>query len=213
MVVRYIIEEGADVNQQNDFYDTALQAAAYHDQHHAVKLLLDAGANVHAKGYCKDALHAAAEENNQDVIMLMLRKRYEFYHPLPSTRASRAPPSPYKALMRDASLEQNPEPYKQKQSFRTPKAISIKEAKPIAELETIFRVAEQGSKIAREYSQKISATGYKPQEHERKNFPLEAAASAGHEECVKVLLKNREILSIPENKTSFAIKLTISNDY
>ena len=213
MVVRYIIEEGANVNQQNGFYGTALQAAAYHGQHRAVKLLLDAGANVHAEGYSKDAFHAAAEGGHHDVITLMLRKGYKFYRPLPSPLAYAASPSPYKALMRDASPGRDPGPYRQKQSFRASKIISTKEAKPIAELEAIFGAAEQGSKIAREYPQETPAAGYRPQGHVRKNFPLEAAASAGHEESVKVLLKNREVLGISENEISHAIKLATSNDY
>lgn len=211
MVVKILIDEGANVNQQGGFYGTALQAAAYHGQHGVVELLLDAGANVHAKGYSNDAFHAAAEGGHQNVIMLMLRKGYKFYHPLPPTRYSRAAPSPYKALMRDASPGRVPDPYRQRQSSQASKVVSAKKTRPITELEAIFRVAEQDSEIAQVHSEEVPAAGYRPRVHVRENYPLEAAASAGHEGSVKVLLEQREVLGIPEDEISHAVKLAASN--
>ena len=115
-IVKLIIEKEINVNQQSDFYDTALQAAVYHGQHDAVELLLDVDANVHAKRYFKNAFHAAVEEEHQDVIMLMLRKNYKFYHLSSSSLYSKARSSSYKILMRDASSERNSDSYRRRQA-------------------------------------------------------------------------------------------------
>lgn len=159
--MKFIIDEGANVNQQSGFYCTALQAAAYHGQHGAVELLLDAGANVHAKGYSKDAFHAAAEGGHQDVIMLMLRKGYKFDHPLQQIRYSRRVPSPFRALMRDASPGRNFDRYRQRQPFWAPKDVSAKVTRPTTELEAIFRAAEGEPEMAQLKTEEVLAYGYR----------------------------------------------------
>ena len=224
MVVKLITEEGANVNQQSGFYGTALQAAAYHGQLDAVEFLLDAGANVHAKGYSIDAFHAAAEGGHQDVIMLMLRKGYgyKFGHPITVPQYRRVPRSPYKALMRDASPGRGSDPYGQKPSSRALKDVSVKATRPITDLEAIFRLAEPDSETTRVHSEEIPAVGYRPQFNKfdrelyvqnQENSSLAAAASAGSEASVKVLLEQREVLGIPEDDISHAIRVAASNSH
>ena len=72
-IVKLLIDNRADVNQQTGYYGTAIQAAAYHGQHNTEELLLNDGA--------KDAFHAAAEGGHQDVIMFILQKGYKFRDP------------------------------------------------------------------------------------------------------------------------------------
>ena len=214
-IVKLIIDEGGNVNQQSGFYGTALQAAAYHGQHGAVELLLDAGADVHAKGYSKDAFFAAVEGGHQEVIMLMLRKGYKFYHPPPGPAYSRANPSRYKALMRDASPGRDSDPYRRRQSSRVSKDISAKAIRPTAELKAIFRAAEGKSEIVQLKTEEVPAIGYESRSYlrHRENYPLEAAASAGHEGTVKLLLEQREVLGIPEDEISHAIKVAASKSH
>ncbi|KAL8790515.1 MAG: hypothetical protein Q9195_006346 [Heterodermia aff. obscurata] len=215
MIVKFLIDEGANVDQQSGFYGTALQAAAYHGQHGAVELLLDAGANIHAEGFSKDAFHAAAEGGHQDLIMMMLRKGYKFYHTPPSPEAMEsclAKPR-YKNLLRDTSPGRVPDANRQRESYLAPKDILTKKTRPISEFEAIFNVAEQDSEVPRIHSELIPATGYKPEDpfRHRENYPLETAASAGHKECVEVLLEQREALGISEDEVSHAINVAISN--
>jgi ankyrin repeat protein len=214
-VVKLIIDEGANVNQQSGFYGTALQAAAYHGQRSAVELLLDAGADVHAKGYSKDAFHAAAEGGHQDVIMLMLRKGYKCRHQLPGPAFRMRPPSPYKALMRDASPGRDSDPYRRRQSSRASKDIFAKATRPTTELEAIFRAVEGESEMAQLKTEEVPAIGCESRSYSRRgdNYPLEAAASAGHEGTIKLLLEQREVLGISEDKISHAIKVAALNSH
>ena len=215
-VVKLMINEDANVNQQSGFYGTALQAAAYHGQHGAVKLLLDAGADVHATGYCRDAFHAAAEGGHPDVIMLMLQKGYKFcLPPRPCMRRMSSPsPSPYKALMRDASPGRKFDPHRQRDSSWASKDISAKATRPTAEFEVIFKAAEDESEMAQLKTEEVAAIDYKSQSYSScRNYPLEAAASAGHVGTVKLLLEQRDVLGIPDDEISEAIRVAILNSH
>lgn len=212
-IVKLIIDEGANVNQQSGFYGTALQAAAYHGQHGAVELLLDAGADVNAKGHSNDAFHAAAEGGHQDVIMLMLRKGYKFHLP-PKGPMYRAAPLRYKTLMRDASPERNFVSYGRRKPSWASKDISAKATRPIIELEAVFRAAEGEPETAQLKTDEVPASGYKLQLYSRrKNYPLEAAAATGHVSTVKLLLEQRDVLGIPDDEISHAIKVAASNSH
>lgn len=214
VVMKLIIDEGANVNQQSGFYGTALQAAAYHGQHGAVRLLLDAGADVHANGYSKDAFHAAAEGGHQDVITLMLRKGYKFQLIPRGPMCSRWAPSPYKALMRDASPGRNCDPQRRRQSSWPSKDISAKAIRPTTELEAIFRAAEGESKMAQLKTEETPVIGYKSRSSlARENYPLEAAASAGHVSTVKLLLEQRDVLGISNDEISRGIKAAALNSH
>ncbi|MCJ1463344.1 hypothetical protein MMC07_001951 [Pseudocyphellaria aurata] len=203
-VVIFLIDEGADVNQESGFYGTALQAAAYHGQHGAVELLLDAGADV---GDHNDAFHAAAKGGYQDIITLMLRKGYPcnsvILVPL-QPRLGRG--SPYKALMRDASPGRN--------SGLSSKDVSAQATAPTAELEAIFRAAEGDSEMSPVRTEMVPAIGYNSRSNTPgENYPLEAAASAGHEGTVKLLLEQRKLLPIQESNISDAIIIAASNSH
>lgn len=230
-VVKLIVDEGANINQQNDFYGTALQAAVYHDQHGAVEVLLDAGADVHAMGYCRDAFYAAAEGEHSDVIMLMLQKGYKFCLPPEGSRYRKGVRSRCEALMLDASPERNSGPHRRvelsrtpiemyceaigrRKSFWPPKDVSAKATKPLIELEAIFRAAEGESEMAQLKIEDVSATDYRRQSYSRShNYPLEAAASADHVGIVKLLLEQRDVLGISDDEISHAIKIAASNSH
>ena len=212
-VVKLMIDEGANVNQQSGFYGTALQAAAYHGQQGAVELLLDSGADVHAKGYSNDAFHAAAEGGHQGVIMLMLRKGCKFNRPPRGPSYSRIY-SRYKALIRNASPGRNSDPYRRRKPSWASKDISAKVTRPIIELEAIFRAAEGESEMAQLKTEEVPAIGDELQLYSRrKNYPLEAAASAGHVGTVKLLLEQRDVLGIAADEISHAIKVAASNSH
>ena len=214
MIMKLMIDEGANVNQQSGFYGTALQAAAYHGHHGTVELLLDAGADVHAEGYSKDAFHAAAEGGHQDIIMLMLQKGYKLYHPPPGPLYCRPAPSPYKALMRDASPGRASDTYRRRWSPWTSTDISPNAKKPTTELEAIFGSAESEPEMAQLNTEEVQTTGYKPGLYEMiDNYPLEAAASAGHKDIVNLLLEKRDVLGIQEDEISRAINRATTNSH
>ena len=62
--------------------------------------------------------------------------------------------------------------------------------------------------------EEVAAIGYKPRSYsQHKNYPLEAAASAGHVGTVKLLLEQREVLGISDDEISDAIKVAVSNSH
>jgi ankyrin repeat protein len=69
---KLLLDMGADANIRGGYYGTPLQAAAYHGHTELVQLLLAAKADVHAAGFSKDALHAAAEGGRHGVVQLFL---------------------------------------------------------------------------------------------------------------------------------------------
>jgi len=69
-----LLKAGADVNAQSEFYDNALQAAAYKDNETTVKLLLKAGADVNSQGgYYGNALQAAARQDHKAMFEFLLQ--------------------------------------------------------------------------------------------------------------------------------------------
>lgn len=69
--VRYLLDEGADVNARENFGDTALTEAAYHGQLAIVKELLFRGADVDAIGREGTALDVAISKNQVTVADLL----------------------------------------------------------------------------------------------------------------------------------------------
>jgi hypothetical protein len=83
---------------------------------------------------------------------------------------------------------------------------------PTIEFEAIFRAAEGGSEMAQLKTEEVPAIGYRLKLYSRrKNYPLEAAASAGHAGTVKLLLEQQDVLDIPDDEISHAIKVAASN--
>jgi ankyrin repeat protein len=73
VLVKDILDGGADVNAQGDHYGNALQAAAYSGNEAVVRLLVDSGADVNAHGgHYSNALQAAAYSGNEAVVRLLL---------------------------------------------------------------------------------------------------------------------------------------------
>jgi len=74
-IVKLLLDKGADVNGQGEYYGNALQAAARYGNKTIVSLLLDKGANVNAQGGCSgNALQAAARYGHKTVVKLLLDK-------------------------------------------------------------------------------------------------------------------------------------------
>jgi len=69
--VRYLLDEGADVNAREKFGDTALSEAAYNGQLAVAKELLSRGAEVNAIGQEGTALDVTIIRNNTDVADLL----------------------------------------------------------------------------------------------------------------------------------------------
>jgi ankyrin repeat protein len=73
VLVKDILDGGADVNAQGDHYGNALQAAASSGNEAVVRLLVDSGADVNAHGgHYGNALQAAAFSGNEAVVRLVV---------------------------------------------------------------------------------------------------------------------------------------------
>jgi ankyrin repeat protein len=70
-VVRYLLDEGADVNAREQFGDTALTEAVFNDQLAAVKELLFRGADSNAVGDGGTALDIAINRNHTAIADLL----------------------------------------------------------------------------------------------------------------------------------------------
>jgi ankyrin repeat protein len=71
-VVRYLVQNGADVNAQGGFYGNPLQAASYWGREIIVRYLVEHGADVNARGgEYGNPLEAAATENPEIVRYLV----------------------------------------------------------------------------------------------------------------------------------------------
>ncbi|KAK6839302.1 hypothetical protein PG987_005168 [Apiospora arundinis] len=213
-VMKLLMDEGANVNQQTGFYGTALQAAAYHGHEDAVGILLDAGADIFAPGYTRDAFHAAAKGGHQNIIVMMLQKGYRFHTKYqPSHREyKKVIPSACETLLRSAS------PGRQERKSRIGKRMNTRRKRAISNLETIFGMASDDSNIP-DLGNKKTPTGARRLEtrwvpRTRGLYdPLGAAASAGHEETVKLLLEQKEALHIRAEELRNAIVAASSNGH
>lgn len=218
-IVRLLIQEGANINQRSGYYGSALQAAAYHGHLDTVELLIDSNADVNADGYCRSAIHAAAEGGHEDVIMLILRKK-QLSLPLlerfkSRCSAKRASSSPYKALLENAS------PGLSRVDFRDPEASQIqvganpdpKTTEPISDMETVFHLAQGGTAGRQSSTEHHSTFGF-TNDRWKKESPLEAAASFGHEDTVSFLLRQEQTaLAASYNKIVRAVLVASRKDH
>jgi hypothetical protein len=75
VVVKLLLNKGADVNAQGGQYGNALQAASYEGDKQVVELLLNKGADVNAHGgHYGNALQAALYRGDKQVVELLLDK-------------------------------------------------------------------------------------------------------------------------------------------
>lgn len=72
-VVRYLLDEGADVNAREKFGDTALSEAAYYGKTAVIKELVFGGADLNVIGEGGTALDIAINRNNTTVADLLRR--------------------------------------------------------------------------------------------------------------------------------------------
>jgi ankyrin repeat protein len=72
-IVRYLIEQGMDINQQDGFYTTALTAAARHGHHSTCEILINSGSDLVLQNHrMGSALHAAVEYSHLETVRLLL---------------------------------------------------------------------------------------------------------------------------------------------
>ncbi|KAH0556261.1 hypothetical protein GP486_005815, partial [Trichoglossum hirsutum] len=75
IVVKLLLDKGADINTQGDFYGSALGAASFGGHELIVKLLLNKGADVNAQGgQWGSALQAASAKGHEQIVGLLLDK-------------------------------------------------------------------------------------------------------------------------------------------
>ncbi|KZL66376.1 ankyrin repeat domain-containing protein [Colletotrichum tofieldiae] len=194
-IVRLLIQEGAKVDQKTGFYGSALQAAAYHGHANAVELLLDAQGEICGPEVVEDAFHAAAEGGHQGIITLMLRKGFKFYYPPAGPYCNvTITPSPYEALLGNASprRHQRRDQLASRQNSETENKDGTKRS--ITNMDAIFRATLS------DFGPLQSGTGedsnINETSHTRHHSALSAAASLGHEDAVKVILEQQEVLCI-----------------
>lgn len=74
VIVKWLLEKGADVNAQGGKYGNALHAAVSGGYSEVVQQLLDSGADVNAQGeYFANALQAAAATGHEAIVQLLLK--------------------------------------------------------------------------------------------------------------------------------------------
>ncbi|KAL5591485.1 hypothetical protein FOVSG1_010374 [Fusarium oxysporum f. sp. vasinfectum] len=214
-IVRILLEEGADLHQKTGSSGTALQAAAYYGHKLVVETLLDAGANVHAEGSSPDAFHAAAEGGHQGIIMLFLERGYKFLYEPPGPKYSRARPSPYRPLYREASpgRDKHPRsklwPHLYKRNAKTAENVADTDAR-----DNITRVeTDDGMEMFANDQGDFLRRDDDTQDGSQKNRPLEASAAGGKDAVVKVLLEQKESLGFWDYEVGTALKAAASNGH
>ncbi|KAH7195473.1 ankyrin repeat-containing domain protein [Fusarium oxysporum] len=210
-----LLEEGADLHQKTGASGTALQAAAYYGHKLVVERLLDAGANVHAEGSSPDAFHAAAEGGHQGIIMLFLERGYKFLYEPPGPKYSRARPSPYRPLYREASpgRDKHPRsklwPHLYKRNAKTAENVADTDAR-----DNITRVeTDDGMEMFANDQGDFLRRDDDTQDGSQKNRPLEASAAGGKDAVVKVLLEQKESLGFWDYEVGTALKAAACNGH
>ena len=72
-VIRYLLKNGANVNQHDKFRWTALIAAVNGGHRETVEFLISNGADINAVGEDGSALRRAIEKNNAEMVNLLLK--------------------------------------------------------------------------------------------------------------------------------------------
>lgn len=86
--VKLLLDHGADVDAQGN-YGTALETACYRGLEDMVRLLLDRGANTNALGVAGTALFSAAEQGRGGIVQLLLSQGADVNRMLGPTRVWR----------------------------------------------------------------------------------------------------------------------------
>ncbi|KNB19234.1 hypothetical protein FOXG_16648 [Fusarium oxysporum f. sp. lycopersici 4287] len=214
-IVRILLEEGADLHQKTGSSGTALQAAAYYGHKLVVERLLDAGANVHAEGSSPDAFHAAAEGGHQEIIMLFLERGYKFLYEPPGPKYSRARPSPYRPLYREASPGRDKHPRsKLWPHLYKRNAITAEHVADTDTRDNITRVeTDDGMEMFANDQGDFLRSDDDTQDCSQKNRPLEASAAGGKDAVVKVLPEQKESLGFWDYEVGTALKAAASNGH
>ncbi|KAM0541390.1 hypothetical protein ACHAPJ_013263 [Fusarium lateritium] len=226
-ILRVLIEEGADVEQKTGSFGTVLQVASYYGHGDIVEILLDAGADVHAKGSSRDAFHAAAEGGHQEIIMLLLKRGYQFQYPPPRPMYRLATPSNYKQIYRQASPGRQNHPGSLFSGHSTTTAEPDEGYREIDTNENATKLESDDTLevISHVFSERRHGRLSRTKSRSRKdlqeaiplppgelpvNHPLEASATAGREEVVEILLTQKETLGISDEQVWGALKAAAS---
>ena len=208
-ITRLLIEEGADVNSRGGFYGNALQAAAYRGHETVVKVLLDAGADVHRKGISRDALHAAAEGGHEVIVRCILESGFNFQHTPPGPQFCMLPRSRYKDLLRGSSpsrVKVNRAPHIE--PTKLPDWSERASASTFSILSAVRGIeVPKGHEDFQPYQREV--LGF----HDEENYPLQAAASKGHESVVRLLLCQWDTLGVSDTEVGHALKEASTNGH
>jgi ankyrin repeat protein len=198
---KLLLDIGADANIRGGHYGTPLQAAAYHGHTELVHLLLAAKANVHATGFSKDALHAAAEGGRHGVVQLFLDAGFQPAAPIiyrGALYSIRTPPPPN--ILRDSSPTRRswkvqPDPITIFDPFDISNGVSAYSASRFKPPDKwgYYDVLAMSPTEVRTLNQ---------QEH---NYMLEASAARGNRDVVAIILAE-ESLSFENDTPQFALE-------
>jgi ankyrin repeat protein len=195
---KLLLDIGADANIRSGYYGTPLQAAAYHGHTELVHLLLAAKANVHATGFSKDALHAAAEGGRHGVVQLFLDAGFQPAAPIiyrgPALKRGRSPPPD---ILRDSSPTRN--------SRKTP-------PDPMAVVDPLDPANGVPAYLAIGFKKrdgwgcnvKLSPMELRTLNQQENNYMLEAASALGHRDVVAIILAEKS-LTFEKDAPQFAL--------
>ncbi|KAH8646790.1 ankyrin repeat-containing domain protein [Xylariales sp. PMI_506] len=216
-IVKLLMQEGADVNEKTGALGTILQAAAYHKHQNIVEILMDAGADMYAEGFVPDAFHAAALSGHVGIVKFLLEKGYRYSAPLGLNDGCTFcdGPSRYRSLLREASpgrrdrteLEnRDPSPMRTSRSqLKRQGAMSTPTNKTITWIDDDLDVSQNAPHI-------FNARGRQPLELSS-YYPLEAAAAAGSNEVISILLSHKRAFDISKSSIDNAIQAATFNGH
>jgi ankyrin repeat protein len=196
---KLLLDLGADANVRGGHYGTPLQAAAYHGHTELVHLLLAAKANVHATGFSKDALHAAAEGGRHGVVQLFLDAGFQPAAQIVSMGAQYLMDIPPPNILRDTSpsgrgWKTPPDPVTVVDPFDPSTGVSA------------YSASRFKSRVELGYYdvRNMSPTEIRTLNQEENNYALEAASALGHRDVVAIILAKKS-LRFEDDTPQFAL--------
>lgn len=218
-VTHFLLQNNADVNNEGGYYGNPLQAAAYRGHRDVAETLISAGALITKAGRYKDAFHAAAEGGQENIISLFLDKGYHF----PREAANRAARTKMVSILprfRNLLEELILDPIVHRNDHINSSRIATMEtplAPPPYDFEGILRRAR--GNIARGASEEndVSADRWYSRTPGDAALhggdALDVAASKDNQKVVRLILENRERLSVQPNHIRKALLAASKNGH
>lgn len=200
-IIQSLLDHGAEVNYCGGLYGTALQAAAYRGHPRAVELLLDAGADVYTAGFSPDALHAASESGNEDIVRLLLERGYEGTRTRFGVVQAAPYPNEYIDLLRDATLDH----HRAKNSVR-----DLAQTRSLQDKISFINNTIRGIEIPEEVPNLPYRNG---QDRFEDRYAIRAAAANGHRGVVQLLLSQRDQIHVPDTEIVAALREACQNGH